>query len=162
MAKSPSLKARALRWLSSREHTRAELAQRLRPYADDADQLQALLQELQDKGFLSDARATEALLHRRQAQLGSARLQQEMRQRGVPQEQLEQAMLMLRATEVQRTQAVWMRKFGTAPRDRAEAARQMRFLASRGFASEAIRRVVPAVQGGGQQDALSDEDGADG
>ncbi|MGQ0710901.1 MAG: recombination regulator RecX [Rhodoferax sp.] len=142
----PSLKARALRWLSAREHTCAELERRLRPHAADESELQSLLQELQDKGFLSDARATEALLHRRQALLGTARLQQELRQRGVPPAHCEQAVQALRATELERAQAVWARKFGAAPRDRAEAARQMRFLSSRGFAPEAIRRVVPAIE----------------
>ena len=44
--------------------------------------------------------------------------------------------------EVQRAREVWRRKFGEPAPDAAGRARQMRFLASRGFGTEAIRRVV--------------------
>jgi regulatory protein len=51
----------------------------------------------------------------------------------------------LRATELDRAREVWRKKFdskadaGTSPADKAK---QMRFLAARGFGSEVIRRVV--------------------
>jgi regulatory protein len=37
---------------------------------------------------------------------------------------------------------VWQKKFGSVPTDVTEKTRQMRFLQSRGFTPEAIRRVM--------------------
>jgi regulatory protein len=49
----------------------------------------------------------------------------------------------LRESELARAREVWQRRFGQPAADAAERARQMRFLAGRGFAAEAIRRAVP-------------------
>jgi regulatory protein len=51
----------------------------------------------------------------------------------------------LKATELERAREVWRKKFdsktdaGSTPADKAK---QMRFLAARGFGADAIRRVV--------------------
>jgi regulatory protein len=49
---------------------------------------------------------------------------------------------LLKSTEVERAREVWRKKFGTAPENAAERGKQMRFLMSRGFGSEAIRKVI--------------------
>ncbi|MFN3830155.1 MAG: recombination regulator RecX [Tepidimonas ignava] len=144
----PSLRARALRLLARRDHTRAELAQRLAPYADDEAALQAVLDECAAKGWLDEQRAVEAHLHRRGQRLGAARLSAELRARGVDGEALAQARAWAEATEAQRAHAVWAHRFGQPPRDVAERARQQRFLLARGFAPEVVRRVVPQVVDG--------------
>jgi regulatory protein len=51
----------------------------------------------------------------------------------------------LRGTEVERAREVWRKKFGQPPADASARARQMRFLAARGFSGEAVRR---AIEGG--------------
>jgi regulatory protein len=142
---APSLQGRALRWLSMREYTRAELAQRLSAFEETPGQVQALLEVLEKKGFLSDARAAQSLVYRRQAKLGAARIGQELRNKGVAPELLQDALAQLRATERERAQAVWAQKFGAPASDRNGQLRQMRFLATRGFAAEIIRQVVPAA-----------------
>jgi regulatory protein len=48
----------------------------------------------------------------------------------------------LRSTELDRARALWQRRFGTPAQDVREQARQMRFLASRGFSGNVIRRVL--------------------
>jgi len=48
----------------------------------------------------------------------------------------------LKQSELERARTVWRRKFGEPPVDPAERARQMRFLAGRGFSADIIRRVV--------------------
>jgi len=48
----------------------------------------------------------------------------------------------MRATELERAREVWRKKFGHTATDANERAKQMRFLLTRGFASEAVRRVV--------------------
>ena len=52
----------------------------------------------------------------------------------------------LRATEVERAREVWRKKFGEPATDASDRAKQMRFLASRGFGGEAIRRVVTSSE----------------
>ena len=146
-ATGPSLKARAVRLLARRDYTRAELAQRLAPHAPDAAALQAVLDECQQQGWLNEQRAVESHLRRRAGQWGAARVQAELRARGVEGDALQAAGDALRATEAERARAVWQRRFGAPPADAAERARQMRFLAARGFASEVVRRVVPGVAG---------------
>lgn len=141
---TPSLKGRALRLLATRDHSRAELERKLAPHAEDGDAIRRTLDALQAKGFLDEARAAQSLLHRRAPRLGAARVKSELKQRGLPDAVVADAMAELAGTEAERARAVWARKFGSAPADAAERARQMRFLAARGFAPELVRRTVPA------------------
>jgi regulatory protein len=53
-----------------------------------------------------------------------------------------------RATELERATAVWQRRFGSPAAEPAERARQMRFLAGRGFEGDVIRRVVAGSDDG--------------
>lgn len=141
---APSLKARALRLLALREHSRAELERKLRPHADPPEALAPVLDELQAKGFINEARVADSLVHRKAERFGAARVRAELQAKGLSTELVDGAVQQLRASEAERAQAVWARKFGAPPRDPAERARQMRFLAARGFAAEVVRRVVPA------------------
>lgn len=143
----PSLTARALRLLSSREHSRAELERKLLPHASDVDSLTQVLDALQTKGFISEARVAESVLHRRAAKLGAARVKQELLAKGLDGVTVAAAMERLRTTELERARAVWRKKFAQPPQDATERAKQMRFLASRGFEGDVIRRVVQGVDG---------------
>ena len=143
-----SLKGRALRLLAGREHSRAELEKKLAPHEAEPGELQRALDELQAKGFVSDQRVVESVIHRRAARLGVSRVKQELKAKGISGEAMAEALDGLRGTEVQRAREVWRRKFGEPAADAAGRAKQMRFLAARGFGAEAIRRVVS----GGEDD----------
>jgi regulatory protein len=149
-----SLKARAIQWLSQREHSREELRRKLRralreqqaaaasapPEADLYQSLDELLDELQAKGYLSDTRFAASRVHTRAGRYGRQRIVQELAQHGV---RLDAAAdEALKASELARAQAVWARRFGGVASEPAERARQMRFLAGRGFAMDVIHRVV--------------------
>ena len=138
----PSLKGRALRLLGQREHSRAELQRKLAAHEETPGELARALDELQAKGFIDEQRVIDSVIHRRAARLGASRVRQELQAKGLPAEAVAQAVAELRGTEVERARAVWHKKFGCAPADAAERAKQMRFLAARGFGGEAIRRVV--------------------
>jgi len=143
MATTPlSLKGRALRLLGAREHSRAELERKLAPFEDTPASLAKALDELQSKGFINEQRVLESVLNRRSAKLGTARIRQELQGKGLAPEAVQEAVAQLRSTEVERAREVWRKKFGEPPVDAAERGKQMRFLASRGFGGEAIRRVV--------------------
>ena len=138
----PSLKGRALRLLAGREHSRAELERKLQHFEEEPGSLALALDDLQAKGFISEQRVVESVVHRRAARLGTGRVKQELQAKGVSPEAMAEALDALRRTEVERAREVWRRKFGEPAPDAAGRARQMRFLASRGFGTEAIRRVV--------------------
>ncbi|MDO9293093.1 MAG: recombination regulator RecX [Hydrogenophaga sp.] len=137
-----SLKGRALRLLSGREYSRAELERRLAPFEETPGALAKVLDELQAKDFISEQRVLESVVHRRAAKLGTSRIRQELQAKGLAPEAVAQAVEQLRASEVERAREVWRKKFGTPAADAAERAKHMRFLASRGFGGDAIRRVV--------------------
>ncbi|MCJ0765791.1 recombination regulator RecX [Variovorax terrae] len=144
LAGQPSLKGRALRLLSAREYSRAELERKLASFEEEPGQLARALDELQAKGFIDEQRVVESVIHRRAARVGTARIRQELQNKGLDPEAVLDAVAGLQATELARAREVWRKKFGEPPADAAERGRQMRFLASRGFGAEVVRRVVSA------------------
>lgn len=140
---SGTLRERALRLLARREHSRVELARKLAPHVGTPEELEALLNDLADRGLLSDERYVEMRLNARGARFGNARLAHELKVQGVSSELIDMA-LMSTDDELARAHQVWKRKFGNKPvtPDPAERARQMRFLMSRGFSGETTRRVL--------------------
>ncbi|MEZ5701117.1 MAG: recombination regulator RecX [Burkholderiaceae bacterium] len=139
---APSLKGRALRLLGQREHSRAELERKLRPHETTPGELAQALDELQAKGFINEQRVLESVIFRRAPRLGAQRVRQELQAKGLAPEAISQAVADLQSTEVARARDVWQRKFGEVAEDPQTRAKQLRFLASRGFGAEAIRRVV--------------------
>lgn len=152
-----SLKARALRLLGMREHSRAELAQKLARHVQEGDDLGAVLDWLVAKDFLNEARAAEAIVHRQAARHGSTRVRQALRQKGVPEELIEASMADLERTELARAQAVWQRKFGTLPDTLQARAKQMRFMASRGFGGGVLEHIWRAERAA-QDDVRTEAD----
>ncbi len=138
----PSLKARALRALARREHSRAELERKLAPHAESAEQLQALLDRLVETGLLSNERFAQSVVHRRASTRGIAVIRHELRAHGLADEAVAAHVASLEKSEFERARALWSRRFGAAPESLAERARQLRFLLSRGFSAEVVRRVV--------------------
>ena len=141
-ALQPSLKGRALRLLSQREHSRLELERKLAGHETEPGQLAKALDELQARGFISEERVVESVIHRRASKLGTARVRQELQSKGLSPEVMADALEQLRGTELARAREVWARKFGEPATEPKEKARQIRFLVSRGFAAEVVRRVV--------------------
>ncbi|KAF1021716.1 MAG: Regulatory protein RecX [Paracidovorax wautersii] len=137
-----SIKGRALRYLAAREHSRLELARKLAPHEEHPGEIEAALDELQAKGYLSEERVAASLVHRRAARLGTSRLKQELQGKGLSAELVARTVGELRETEHQRALDAWRRKFGEPAATPQERAKQMRFLAGRGFAPEVIRRIV--------------------
>lgn len=138
----PSLKARALRYLAAREHSRQELARKLAPHVQPDEDLEAVLDWLQAQKFLSDERFAESLVHRRAARYGSARIVSELQRHGLDDGAVAELKSGLLADEDERAWAVWSRKFGQPADDAAGVARQIRFLQQRGFSHAAIHAVL--------------------
>lgn len=147
-----SLKGRALRLLTGREHSRAELERKLAVHEEEPGQLAKVLDELQAKDFISESRVVESVLNRRASRFGAARIRHELQGKGLQPEAVTAAVQSLKGSEVERARSVWQKKFGTPAADAAARGKQMRFLATRGFGADAIRRVVSG------SDDLSEDD----
>jgi regulatory protein len=132
-----------------REHSRLELGRKLAKYAEEGDDVDALLDFLEKNNWLSQERFAESLVHRRAGRYGNNRVIAELQQHGVKGDDLADLKSGLKDTETARAQEVWRRKFGTPPQDAAERSKQMRFLMARGFSSSAVRA---ALQGGVDDD----------
>ena len=137
-----SLKARALRYLSMREHSRLELGRKLQRHAQEGEDVEALLDALETAKLLSQERFSEALVHRRAARFGNGRILSELKSHGIDVHDISNIHAGLEQDEVARARAVWQKKFGSLPRDAAARAKQMRFLQQRGFSHRAIQAVM--------------------
>ena len=141
-----SLKGRALHLLAAREHSRAELERKLKPHEETPGQLAQVLDELQARDFISEARVVESVINRRAGRFGASRIKYELQNKGLGAEAVADAVDRLKGSELERAQSIWRKKFdGPAP-DAAGRAKQMRFLAARGFGGEVIRRVVSQAE----------------
>ena len=140
-----SIKAQAIRLLARREYGRAELAARLRARGGDAEAIERALDELTAQGYLSDRRYADALVHSRRGQFSRRAIAHELRSRGVADDAARGALDSLTAGgELAEATALWTRRYGTAPRDEREKARQVRFLLSRGYSLSVALRVLRA------------------
>ena len=142
-----SLRGRALRLLARREHTRRELERKLGLHVGEGDDLNALLDDLTVRGWISETRYAESLVNAKRGRYGPARIRQLLTQRGVSDETIASALASLKASESEAARVVWSRKFRLPPQDANERARQVRFLQSRGFSLQTAMRVV-----GGRED----------
>ena len=105
----------------------------------------AALDELTARGLLSEQRVADSVLSSQGQRFGSRRLKQTLQAKGLPAEMVAQTLQQARGTELERAREVWQRRFGCPAADATERARQMRFLAGRGFDGDVIRRVVRAT-----------------
>lgn len=128
--------------LARREHSRAELERKLAPHASSADELARALDELTAKGFISEARVVESVVHQKAAVWGAQRIRQHLRAKGVDDAAVGAALAQLQTSEAERARVVWTKRFGAVALTPVERAKQWRFLVARGFAPDVVRQVV--------------------
>jgi regulatory protein len=133
------LKARALRFLVRREHSRMELVRKLAPHAESEAALNAVVDLLQSKKHLSDERFAEERARSLSRKYGTARIRQDLKERGVADEIIERVSA---DGDLERARAILSRKYRIPATTREEQAKRARFLQSRGFTYEVIRSVL--------------------
>ncbi len=136
------LRARALRILARREHSRAELARKLASHAASRDALDAVLDGLEEKKQLSDARYAEQRVRTLARKYGSGRIRRELRARGVDDEAAATAVRATAEEDLSRAVEILRRKYRAPAASREERAKRMRFLLGRGFSYEIIQQVL--------------------
>lgn len=131
--------------LARREYSRAELRARLLPHATETDEVDAVLDGLAARGWLSDVRALDQMVSTRRSRFGTARIAHELRQKGISDDLISAVLPQLKQGELEAAREVWRKKFASPPQDQKEKNRQMRFLQSRGFSMEVILQVMKSV-----------------
>jgi regulatory protein len=134
------LKARALRHLVRREHSRAELMRKLAAHAESKEALDAVLDLLLSRKQQSDQRYAEERARSLARKYGSARIRHDLKSKGIANEIVER--IASPAGEVERAREILARKYRLPATTREERARRARFLQGRGFSGELIRRLV--------------------
>ena len=143
---SDALRARALRLLARREHTRAELARKLAPDAGSPAVLKELIEQLTSRAQLSDERYAEARAHHLSRKFGAARVRRELVAKGIEREAAARFAADVEKTDLERARSILARKYrdpAAAPKERA---RRARFLQSRGFSLDVIRCALDSLR----------------
>lgn len=134
--------------MARREYTRHELTLKLAPHAESAGEIAQVLDDFASRGWLSEQRAAEQIVQARRSRYGMARIRRDLEAKGVPAEVVGTTLAGLKDGELDAAQAVWRRKFRSAPADAGERAKQARFLQGRGFSSEVITRLLRGISRG--------------
>lgn len=122
-----------------REHSRAELERKLAPFTPSPAALEQLLDALAARKQLSDERYAELRARQLARKYGAARIRLDLRAKGVAQELVERVCA---AGELERAASILQRKYRAPAATREERARRRRFLQSRGFAHDTIRKLL--------------------
>ena len=136
------LRARALRHLARREHSRAELARKLGAHAESPEALEQLLDALAARRQLSDERYAEARAHQLARKYGAARIRADLKSKGIAPDI---AARVSSESELERARAILARKYPSSAGTREEIARRMRFLQSRGFSHDTICKLLSSA-----------------
>lgn len=137
----------AMNWLARRDFAREEMAGRLRRKFGEAAPVEAVLQWLEEQGFLDEARFAHAFVRSRvERGQGELRIRQALSRRGIPDAVMDEALEAQDCDWFALARSVHQRRFRRGPgADRKEKARQLRFLQYRGFSSEQCFAAVEAA-----------------
>jgi regulatory protein len=135
------LRARALRLLARREHSRAELGRKLSRHAEAPEALEVLLTDLEKRKQLSDERFASERTRSLSRKYGAARIRHDLKAKGVDAQLIDQVSS---EGELERARAILARKYRDPAATREERARRMRFLQNRGFSQDVIRQLLNA------------------
>jgi regulatory protein len=142
----PSLRARALRLLARREHSREELRRKLCAHAQEGEDVTMVLDDLAARGWLSDARFAEQTARAKARRFGPLKVAHYLKGRGLGDELIAAGMKAAGADGRASIEAIWRSRFRELPVDEREKARQVRFLQGRGFPLDEIFRFLKQME----------------
>lgn len=136
------LRARALRLLARREHSREELRRKLQPHVQEGLDLEALLDEFTRRGWLSEARFVEQTVRAKAKRYGPLKIASHLREKGIDEAGVAEGLAQARAAGEEALASAWRARFGRPAQDEAERAKQVRFLQQRGFPLDSVLRFL--------------------
>jgi regulatory protein len=146
--KAASPRAHAIRLLARREYSRAEIEQKLLAYGWSKSEVCTALEELTAMGYLSDSRYARSLTAQKAGRYSQRSIAAELKSKGVGRPEIDSAIAEAKIDDDAAMRTLWARRFGRAPADEREKARQVRFLQARGFALSAILKLLRAAERG--------------
>jgi regulatory protein len=142
-----TLRQKAIALLARREYARSELELRLVARGGERSEVRALLEALATQGLLSDARYARSIVARRLGSCSRRRITEELKAADIAPNHIDAALAETPLDDESAMVALWQRRFGRAPADERDKARQVRFLQSRGFALSAILKLLRQESG---------------
>jgi len=142
----PSLRARAMRLLARREHSREELRRKLAAHAGEGEDVTMILDDLAAKGWLSDQRFAESTARAKARRYGPLKLAHFLKSRGLADEIISAGVKAAGADGAASIEAIWRTRFREPPIDERQKARQVRFLQGRGFPLDEIFRFLRQLE----------------
>ena len=139
-----SAKSVAVRLLSRREHSAYEIRDKLLKRDFDNEEIDRVIVELQQGGWLSDERFAEAYIRMRQLKgFGPMRIAMELKERGVKEGIIDDYLHVDDEVWRQTLEQQYRKKYKDKPiEDYSDKAKRIRFLQYRGFALDVIYQVV--------------------
>ena len=143
----PSLRVRAMRFLARREHSRAELKRKLTPKVVEGEDVDAVLDDLARRGWLSDERFAEQTVRAKARRFGPRKVADYLRRCGVGDEAIGAGIRNAGVDGVSNLESIWQSRFRAAPASEREKMRQVRFLQGRGFEIDTIFKFLKTLEG---------------
>ena len=139
------LLSRALTLLSRRDIPRAEFIAKLVAAGYAKPEVEGAADWCIEQGFLNETRFVEGAARRLSAKYGVSRVTRALRSKGVTEQAIADVTPDLKENELARARALWTRKFREPPADANARAKQIRYLQSRGFSFDIIKRVISGI-----------------
>ncbi len=138
-----NIRKTVMNWLSRRDYTRWELAQKLTAKGHSRTDIDELLTSLDEAGLINEQRFTENYVYwRRNKGYGPLRISMELQVRGIPAEMIAEHLQITDNAWSDEARKAWRKRFKTKPlNNMKEKAKQARFLQQRGFTREQIKSI---------------------
>jgi regulatory protein len=140
------LKKRALYYLGKRDYSRVELGRKILAYSESLEvskaDLESVLNELEEKDWLSDDRFSEQFVLSKKRKFGARKIAHELKLRGVDELIISRALRVIKDDEFLLAKKIWEKKFNQIPITIDEKAKQIRFMQSRGIEVAIINQIV--------------------
>ncbi len=137
-----NLKSKALYFLSRREYAYQELFTKLKKYSDNESEIRQVLDNLCESGYLSEQRFIKSFINSRSKKHGLLKIKYQLSQKTTDSDLVAQIINDTDFDEVALARELFKKKFGVVATDRAELAKQIRFLQNRGFSYSIIKQVI--------------------
>ena len=140
------LKKRALYYLGKRDYSRVELGRKILTYSESLEisrvDLELMLDELEEKDWLSDDRFSEQFVLSKKRKFGARKIAHELKLRGVDESIISRALRGIKDDEFLLAKKIWEKKFNQIPITIDEKAKQIRFMQSRGIEVAIIHQIL--------------------
>ena len=140
------LKKRALYYLGKRDYSRVELGRKILTYSEFLEiskaDFELVLDELEEKDWLSDDRFSEQFVLSRKRKFGARKIAHELKLRGVNELIISRVLRDIKDDEFLLAKKIWEKKFNQIPITIDEKAKQIRFMQSRGIEVAIIHQIL--------------------